>query len=287
LNTNTSQRVEHVEDLRPAGGELVPASEVRRAMAARVIPTDPPAPLIQPGGQIAAAIAQARENCEAVRKDSTNNFHHYNYASADAVIGAAKAAMKGTGLSIITLDWELRTTGSGLQVSCEVIRHLLLAHTSGESVPIRIPWPVIPEKGRPLDKALGGALSSSLAYWLRDLLLIPRDGAGDDNDARDDRQHQPATPPPPPPAEKPKPRPTAGQLFEKLVAKLSRIAELSGEKVEAVTDRLWAAVGLSESGSLEDITDDQWRKAFGATNAKLKKLEELKKAEQQTKGNEQ
>ena len=51
-------------------------------------------------------------------------------------------------------------------------------------------FPIIEDKGRPLDKALAGALTTSLAYYLRDLLLIPKQ---DENqvDKRDDTRHIP------------------------------------------------------------------------------------------------
>ena len=52
-------------------------------------------------------------------------------------------------------------------------------------------WPIIPEKGRPWDKAHAGALTSSLAYFLRDLLLMPRVEEGTDMDSGDrDRKRQ-------------------------------------------------------------------------------------------------
>jgi hypothetical protein len=53
-----------------------------------------------------------------------------------------------------------------------------------------IAWVCVPEKGRPIDKSLAGCLTSSLNYWLRDLLLVPRE---DENemDRRDDRAYEP------------------------------------------------------------------------------------------------
>jgi hypothetical protein len=52
-------------------------------------------------------------------------------------------------------------------------------------------WPIIPEKGRPWDKAHAGALTSSLAYFLRDLLLMPRVEEGTDMDSGErDRKRQ-------------------------------------------------------------------------------------------------
>ncbi len=48
-------------------------------------------------------------------------------------------------------------------------------------------WPIVPERGRPLDKAIASAKTSSLGYLLRDLMVAPRVLPGDDMDdsARD------------------------------------------------------------------------------------------------------
>ena len=45
---------------------------------------------------------------------------------------------------------------------------------SGESQTDKADFPAQLKKGTPLDKAVAAALTTSLAYWLRDLLLIPR-----------------------------------------------------------------------------------------------------------------
>jgi hypothetical protein len=55
---------------------------------------------------------------------------------------------------------------------------------------------VVPERGRPLDKAFAVALTTSLSYLLRDLLQMPRGDEADMN-ARNDlpqEQHRPAKP---------------------------------------------------------------------------------------------
>ena len=75
--------------------------------------------------------------------------------------------------------------------------------------------PVLPEKGRPIDKAEAGARTYALSYFLRDLLLIPRVDEGSDVDQRDDRDRsgratapRPAAVPAPKPAVAP-PAPAA------------------------------------------------------------------------------
>jgi hypothetical protein len=90
---------------------------------------------------------------------------------------------------------------------------MILAHpASGEVETYHYSFPAIPEKGRPLDKAVAASLTSSMGYWLRDLLLLPR-GNELSMDNRDDRKYEPEPPPknpatPPPPApRKPLPPP--------------------------------------------------------------------------------
>lgn len=176
------------------GGEIVPAAPPQ----ALVIP--PPGARPAPVGAtacpgLAKALAAARDRCKAAAKDARNDFHKYDYASADNVIAVATEALEGSGLALIPAREELVAVGSTYALN----RLLFLAHASGEFVPLEtLGWPVVPDKGRPLDKAFAVALTSSLAYKLRDLLQIPR-GTEDDMSARDDREAQ-APPPPPAPA---------------------------------------------------------------------------------------
>lgn len=67
----------------------------------------------------------------------------------------------------------------------------LLAHSSGEWMQLYSETPIIPEKGRPEDKALAGAKTYDLAYLLRALLLIPRVAKEGEVDQRDDNGYEP------------------------------------------------------------------------------------------------
>jgi len=143
---------------------------------------------------LVAALALAQERGRGVEKDSVNNAFHYNYASSEAIITEAKHALRSTGLSLVPLKpklQELERQNGGRDYL--LLRTFELYHVSGESLPLEITWPVIPGNGRPLDKALAGALTTSLAYLLRDLLLLPRVSEGDDMDhsARDDGGKRP------------------------------------------------------------------------------------------------
>lgn len=131
-----------------------------------------------------AALAQATASASAVGKRSKNDHHKYRYASSEDVIDEAREALSSCGLALVC-------TSARLAVLCDVeavdgdgvLRRstqwqaeclYLLVHSSGESLPITSCTPVLPEKGRPLDKALATAKTYDLAYTLRSLLLLPR-----------------------------------------------------------------------------------------------------------------
>lgn len=144
---------------------------------------------------LSAALALARDRCKAAAKDSKNTHHGYKYASADGVIATASEAMNGSGLALIPAAQELVVIGSGSMAVYALNRTIFLSHSSGEFLPLEVRgWPVIPDRGRPLDKAFAIALTSSLAYTLRDLLQMPR-GTDDDVVSQDDTR-TPTAPPP-------------------------------------------------------------------------------------------
>ena len=162
----------------------------------------------QPGcPKLTAALASARDRCKAASKDARNVHHNYAYASADAVIATASDAMAESGLALIPVREEMAIMGTA-QLSWYVLhRTLILTHSSGEFLPLEIRgFPIVVERGRPLDKAYLIALTSSLAYKLRDLLQMPR-GTNSDVAAQDDTQTPIAVTPAP--AQIPVPDPNA------------------------------------------------------------------------------
>jgi hypothetical protein len=144
--------------------------------------------------KLATALTAARERCQPAIKDRRNQFQKYDYASSESIISEAREALKSTGLSPVLTSPKLRVTGSGHMAIYELTRHCHLIHTSGESVYLgELEWPVVVDKGRPIDKAFAIAITTSLAYFLRDLLLMPR-GAQDDMDARKEDESTPSPP---------------------------------------------------------------------------------------------
>lgn len=176
---------------------------------------------VAPIANLAAALAAAQKKCQAVVQDKKNTFHGYRYASAEAIITEAREALSDTGLSLLPLRQSIDGGGTDRY---ELQRTFLLLHTSGERMPLYVAWPVVPEKGRPLDKAAAIADTLSLSYLLRDLLLMPRIDEKDDANARDDRQAEPAQPREPEPAPEQPTKPAAKRPSEAdLVMKRDRL----------------------------------------------------------------
>lgn len=167
---------------------------------------------------LASALVAAQKLAEAVEKDTRNNFHNYAYASAEAIIAEARAALSAAGLAVLPLSIERDSDardhvwmGEGDEAWISQPRRIKatyrLLHESGESMDFWSTTPVIPEKGRPEDKAEFGARTENLGYALRDLLLLPR-VKEDIPSGRDDR-NKPAPRPPAQPAARPSAAPQA------------------------------------------------------------------------------
>ena len=137
--------------------------------------------------KMAAAVLMAQSDLRSVAKDATNAHHKYAYVSSEAMIGAARASLHRAGLVLMRTGWQF-VDGNDQRPSLVLCDYVLM-HTSGEIMKFEsLPWPVIEQNGRPLDKALAGALTTSMSYFLRDLLLIPKLD-GDEVDQRDDTKH--------------------------------------------------------------------------------------------------
>lgn len=166
-----------------------------RALEERAAEPMPPA--------IAKAIAIAQSKIRRVGHDAKNAHHQYRYTSAEAVIEACIGPMSEAGLGLVQMGWDrlapvsdvwcvIDDKGQTLELretsSARLRVRYLLVHESGASWELpAITIPVLPEKGRPLDKAEATALTYSLGYTLRGLLRVPRAEGDDDADQRDDR----------------------------------------------------------------------------------------------------
>ncbi len=157
-------------------------------------------------GILMGALVAAQRAISPVGKASRNAHHDYRYASGDDMIAEARGALNGAGLAVYATKWERTEHPYQYEdqdgkmrddVEYRLFVSFRLAHESGESedfAPFSVP--ILPERGRPIDKAEAGARTYALSYFLRDLLLIPRTAAAASNtetdpDARDDRGHVP------------------------------------------------------------------------------------------------
>ena len=136
--------------------------------------------------ELAKALVQAQSSVRAVAKSSSNDYHRYKYSAAEDVIDEAREALNSAGLALMTTKVEVLKADSAALVRS----HYLLVHVSGETRECSYEMTAMAEKGRPWDKAESASATQSLAYFLRNLLLIKR---GDEHavDARDDRNFDP------------------------------------------------------------------------------------------------
>lgn len=135
------------------------------------------------------ALLEAQRAISGVGKDATNTYHKFDYTSAEAMIGACRKALIDNGLLAVRRDWkigELMGSNGERMLTAEFVLH---HPDSGTEYADTVQWPIVPEKGRPLDKAAAVALTTAMNYWLRDLLMVPR--SEETMDDRDDTAHQP------------------------------------------------------------------------------------------------
>jgi hypothetical protein len=136
--------------------------------------------------KLAAALSKAQAEARGVEKDARNQFHRYDYASAEGIIRECKAHLAAHGLAVVPRSTELVPSTIMAEVAPFVLRRgWVLTHESGQHLHLSQDWVVVPEKGRPLDKAVAAADTASLGYFLRDLLQLPRVEKGTDLDANE------------------------------------------------------------------------------------------------------
>lgn len=156
-----------------------------------------------------AGMVTAARALKGIEKRGRNTFHGYEYATAEDVMDACRAALISGGMMLDASEWDLEERAAGTFLLRQVVR---VVHESGEVRERRIVWPVVPEKGRPIDKAVAVALTASLAYCIRGMLVAPRGIGEPDMSDRDDRSFQPPKPQqarPQPQASPPRPKPAA------------------------------------------------------------------------------
>ena len=142
-----------------------------------------------PSLSIPTPLFEAQQHVVPVTKDARNDYQGFDYASAESVLQAARAALGAAGVSVARLGIDLEIK-EGYWILCSTYQ---VTGDPQYSEPFVRKFPLVPGKGRPLDKSLAVALTTDLAYTLRDLLLIPRLGVDESIDARNDAEQSKKT----------------------------------------------------------------------------------------------
>jgi hypothetical protein len=132
---------------------------------------------------LSAALVKAQSLVHPIGKDAWNAHHKYKYASAETMLAGAREALNAAGLALSRVAWRIVDGEIPMLVSS-----FRLDHESGETRDfVDLPWPILEGNGRPFDKAMAGALTTQQAYFVRDLLQMPKE---DENeiDRRNDRE---------------------------------------------------------------------------------------------------
>lgn len=135
-------------------------------------------------------LVSAQAAIAGVSKDGQVDFgRKYNYTTAEEMIRECRKALHANGLALVRKAWRLRVIEA---MPCVESDFALLCRTGETMEFANICWPVIEGDKRPADKALAGALTTSFAYFLRDLLLVPKQDEAE-MDKRNDEDHRAGT----------------------------------------------------------------------------------------------
>jgi hypothetical protein len=199
-------------------------------------------------GSLYGALAKAQKAAKAVGKDATNTFHRYAYASAEAIYAECREHLSDHGLTVLPVASHIDLRDG----QAILVRGYLLAHEGGGAMTCAQEWPVVPEKGRPLDKAVASADTTSLAYFLRSLLLLPRVDPSDDMDS-DARGSSHASAPRSAP-QREAPKPPEEKPPQKMAAKPSQPERITRKMMDEIADRLDALGYRNPKAVLDEVS---------------------------------
>jgi hypothetical protein len=122
-----------------------------------------------------------RKLCEAaqavgpVDKDKRNEFHHYDYASAEAVLNATREELLSRGVLVIgaevKVEERLRATTNAGETAITTVHLLFSVFDADTGERLEIPW--LGRGEDPMDKGVSKALTSAKKTFLRELLSLP------------------------------------------------------------------------------------------------------------------
>jgi hypothetical protein len=129
----------------------------------------------EPRPGLARSLAAAQAELRGVAHDAKNAHHRYTYTSAEALIAAVTDVCGRHGLAFVCTSQATDAEGGGgdrhARASCT---YALIHETDQRLAGIVAELPIVPGKGRPIDKATLAAYTECHAYALRGLFNIPR-----------------------------------------------------------------------------------------------------------------
>jgi hypothetical protein len=217
-----------------------------------------------------AALSKAQADMQPITKEGRSFFKlknggtvDYKYASTEQVIVIAKDALTANDLAFTRLEYSWGDP-VGNEAPASIACVWRLSHKSGEFVDSKTVWPVIPGLGRPLDKALAAALTSSLGYALRDLLVAPREDEKDAMDRRDDGNYEPSKN-----GTRRAVKPATGkQAFVTAIRAATGITD--NNDIAAFASKVCDKLGIDKAKA----TDDEWAKATAEVEANAQNIME-------------
>lgn len=161
-----------------------PQAEQKQAEEAPVKPKAEPT--------LVRALHAAQFEANRIDKDSKNTFSNYDYTSAESMMSMWTEISGRHGLALFPMELNIRYNPGDPPI---LQTTWLLSHIRGEDRTLTMEWPIVTGKGKPMDKAIASARTSSLGYLIRDLLVAPRIHPTDDMDhTRWSEPQQPAKP---------------------------------------------------------------------------------------------
>lgn len=129
--------------------------------------------------EFAKALHGAQQSARQVFKSKTATMGErggtYDYASTESIIIVAKEALANFGLSFMPTKGTMDLIGG----SPVVHTSYMVQHSGGHSVEYDGSWPIHATGARTIDKAMGSAKTMAVGYFLRDLLMLPREDKDD------------------------------------------------------------------------------------------------------------
>ena len=132
-------------------------------------------------GPLYTALLAAQMDSKRIAHDGRVTFGGgYSYTSTEAIMAHGTAVLGRHGLAFLPTASSLQATGEQKPPFVLVRSWLLIHPESGGTLAMTQDWPVVPGKGRDLDKAVAAADTASYGYVLRDMLMLPRVEKGTD-----------------------------------------------------------------------------------------------------------